>query len=211
MLAPYPFAKRLLDKTVSVLLLALLSPVLVLVLVAMTINTVVARRDRGPFLYRERRVSRGEEFDLLKFRTLRRAALGSQAGGEAHARLLEVNPENLTWTGRHILKPWYLDELPQLVNVLKGEMSLVGPRPWPPSLVAAQIAGGLDYRNEITAGWTGSAQVQKGVTEPAGYAELDLAYVEACRSWSGSRLARYDLCILWRTVKLIARGEGLRF
>ena len=208
---PYPRPKWLTDKGVSAFLLVLLSPVLAVVLVAMAADMVLVRRDRGPFLYRERRVSRGEQFDLLKFRTLRRTALERQTGGEAHARLLEIDEENLTWAGRRILKPWYFDELPQLVNVLKGDMSLVGPRPWPPSLVERQLADEIAYRNEITAGWTGPAQVQKGVTEPAGYTELDLAYVDACRTWSGGRLARYDLGILWQTVKLMARGEGLRF
>jgi lipopolysaccharide/colanic/teichoic acid biosynthesis glycosyltransferase len=150
-------------------------------------------------------------FALLKFRTLRRAALGTQVAGEAHARLLEADLENLTWAGRRVLKPWYLDELPQLLNVLKGDMSLVGPRPWPPSMVARQVEEGLGYRNEVVAGWTGPAQVQKGVTEPAGFTELDLEYVEACRTWSAGRLVRYDLGLLWQTLKLLARGEGLRF
>ncbi len=208
---PYPLPKRVTDKVISAFLLALLSPVFAIVFGAMAANKLLVRRDRGPFLYRERRVSRGEEFDLLKLRTLRLAALERQEGGEAHARLLEMDAGNLTWAGRRVLKPWYLDELPQLVNVLKGDMSLVGPRPWPPSLVARQLADGIDYRNDITAGWTGPAQVQKDVTEPAGYAALDLAYVDACRTWSGRRLLRYDLGILWRTVKLMARGEGLRF
>jgi lipopolysaccharide/colanic/teichoic acid biosynthesis glycosyltransferase len=208
---PYPLPKRLADKGVSALLLVLLSPLLAFVLVAMAADKLLVRLDRGPFLYRERRVTRGREFDLLKFRTLRRAALERQAGAEAHARLLELDAENLTWAGRRILKPWYLDELPQLVNVLRGDMSLVGPRPWPPSLVATQIAAGLDYRNVVTAGWTGPAQVQKDVTESSRYAELDLTYVDACRTLSGARLVRYDLGILWQTMKLMVRGEGLRF
>ena len=177
----------------------------------MAADIVFVARDRGGFLYRERRVSRGQEFDLLKFRTLQRSALSTQAEGEAHARLLEAAPANLTWAGRRVLKPWYLDELPQLINVLKGDMSLVGPRPWPPSMVAKQVSDGLDYRNLITAGWTGPAQVRKDVTEPSGYTELDLAYVDACRSWGAARLLRYDLGMLWQTVKLMARGEGLRF
>ena len=81
---------------------------------------------------------------------------------EAHARLHEADEANLTWAGRRVLKPWYLDELPQLWNVLRGDMSLVGPRPWPPSMVADQVAKGYTYRNEFVAGWTGPAQVQKG-------------------------------------------------
>ena len=74
----------------------------------------------------------------------------------------EADAENLTWAGRRLLKPWYLDELPQIWNVLRGDMSLVGPRPWPPSMVANQVAKGFTYRNEFVAGWTGPAQVREG-------------------------------------------------
>ena len=208
---PYPLAKKVTDKGISGALLVLLAPVFAVAYAGIALDQAFAARDRGPWLYRERRISRGREFELLKFRTLRTAALQQQRHGEAHARLLESDAENLTWAGRHILKPWYLDELPQLLNILRGDMSLVGPRPWPPSMVRDQVAEGLDYRKHVLPGWTGPVQVQKGIVEPAGYTKLDLAYVDACRSWSGLRLARYDLGILWRTLKVLARGEGLRF
>jgi lipopolysaccharide/colanic/teichoic acid biosynthesis glycosyltransferase len=194
-----------------VLLLVLLSPLIAVVLVAMALDALFVPADRGGFLYRETRITRGHEFGLLKFRTLRRAAVQTQVGGEAHARLLEADPQNLTWAGRRILKPWYLDEIPQLVNVLRGDMSLVGPRPWPPSLVEQQVVSGLDYRTRITAGWTGPAQVRKDLAAPESYAELDLEYVAACRTWGAGRLVRHDLSLLWQTVKLLVRGEGLRF
>jgi lipopolysaccharide/colanic/teichoic acid biosynthesis glycosyltransferase len=208
---PYPIPKRLLDKGLAAALVVVLAPVFAVAATAMGVDMALARRDRGPWLYREHRISRGRGFDLLKFRTLRRDVLEAAGGTEAHARLLEADSGNLTWSGRRILKPWYFDELPQLFNVLRGDMSLVGPRPWPPSMVQGQIAAGHDYRNRVIAGWTGPAQVQKGITEPAGYTELDLAYVEACRTWTGARLLRYDLGMLWRTAKVIAKGEGLRF
>ena len=211
--ATYPASKRALDLSVSIALVLVLSPVFAIVVGAIGLDKLVARRDRGTWLYRERRISRGREFDLLKFRTLRRDVLerATTTGEESHARLLEGDETNLTWAGRRILKPWYLDELPQLFNVLRGDMSLVGPRPWPPSMVETQRAKGHDYRDHVIAGWTGPAQVQKGVTEPAGYTELDLAYVEECRTLRGLRLVSLDLEILWRTVKVMARGEGLRF
>ena len=130
---------------------------------------------------------------------------------ESHARMHEADEANLTWAGRRLLKPWYLDELPQLWNVLRGDMSLVGPRPWPPSMVANQVAQGLTYRNEFVAGWTGPAQVEKGVTETAGYAVLDVAYVEAARAAGARTLLRMDIAILWKTLLVMARGEGLEF
>lgn len=205
---PYPFLKRVTDRVLTALLLALLAPVLAFVSGAIGLDMLLSRRDRGLWLYRERRISRGREFDLLKFRVLRQEALER---AEGHSRLLENDAENLTWAGRRILKPWYLDELPQLVNILRGDMSLVGPRPWPVSVVKEQVATGLDYRNRVIAGWTGPAQVRKGLVETAHYTELDLAYVEACRTWPGTRLVRHDLVLLWKTVKLIVRGEGLEF
>ena len=206
----YPAAKRVLDESIAVVLLVVLSPVFAFLFVAVGLDMTFRREDRGPWIYRERRISQGREFDLLKFRTLRRDALAAMHG-ESHVRLLEADESNLTWSGRRILKPWYLDELPQLWNVLRGDMSLVGPRPWPPSMVATQVAQGLTYRNDFVAGWTGPAQVQKGATETSGYAELDVAYVNACRRGPATRVVREDLRILWRTALVMARGEGLEF
>jgi lipopolysaccharide/colanic/teichoic acid biosynthesis glycosyltransferase len=207
----YPTPKRILDKGLSASLLVVLSPVFAFVAGAMGADMLLRRRDRGPWLYREPRISRGREFDLLKFRTLRCDVLEASVGDEAHARLLEADPANLTWAGRRVLKPWYLDELPQLWNVLRGDMSLVGPRPWPPSMVGSQVEKGFTYRNEFVAGWTGPAQVRKGAVESAGYTELDIEYVSRCRRSSAAGMVRRDLGILWRTVRLLARGEGLAY
>jgi lipopolysaccharide/colanic/teichoic acid biosynthesis glycosyltransferase len=207
----YPLAKKVEDRAIALGLVVVLSPVFAAAYGAMAYDKLRHPANRGPWLYRERRISRGREFDLLKFRTLRRDVLERAAGEEAHARLYEADEVNLTWAGRRVLKPWYLDELPQLFNVLRGEMSLVGPRPWPPSMVAGQVEKGLTYRNEVMAGWTGPAQVQKGITEPAGFSALDLEYVEATRRSSGLGVVRRDLGILWRTVTVMARGEGLQF
>ena len=203
-MVPYPLSKRVFDKAVAGALLVLVAPVLVVVLAAMAFDVVLSRRDRGPFLYREQRVSRGRTFDLLKFRTLR-----TDVAAEGHARLREADPANLTWAGRHILKPWYLDELPQLLNVLRGDISLVGPRPWPPQLVERQVAEGKDYRLRIAAGLTGAAQVTKGGDQL--FADLDEQYVEACRTLGGWALLRYDLRILRETFRVLARGEGLAY
>jgi lipopolysaccharide/colanic/teichoic acid biosynthesis glycosyltransferase len=211
--ASYPRPKLILDKVLSAVLLIVLSPVLAFLFAATALDGLLRRRDRGPFLYREPRISRGREFDLLKFRTLRSEALECMAGSaqEAHARLLEADEENLTWAGKRLLKPWYLDELPQLWNVLRGDMSLVGPRPWPPSMAADQIAKGITYRRDFVAGWTGPAQVAKGITESSGYAALDSEYVDRCLASRALDMIRADLGYLWRTVVVVAKGEGLRF
>jgi lipopolysaccharide/colanic/teichoic acid biosynthesis glycosyltransferase len=201
--------KRLLDVVISGALLLLVAPVVLFILAAFALNMVLSVRDRGGVFYREPRISRGRTFGLLKFRTLRHDVLAEMQLVGGHARLYEADPANLTWVGRRILKPWYLDEIPQLWNVLLGEISLVGPRPWPPNMVAQQIAEGLTYRSEIPAGLTGPAQVTKG--SKLRYADLDLTYVERLRTLGSLTLLRYDLGILWRTVAVIARGEGLSY
>ena len=208
---PYPLGKQVLDRTVSAALLVAAAPLFAGACVVMGADMALCRGDRGPWLYRERRISRGREFDLLKFRTLRRDVLEAEGGVAGHARLFEADPKNLTWAARRVLKRWYLDELPQLFNVLRGDLSLVGPRPWPLQMVAQQVADGIDYRLRIMAGWTGPAQVKKGITEPEGYTALDLGYVEACHTSSARQLLRHDLGILLETVKVVARGEGLEF
>jgi lipopolysaccharide/colanic/teichoic acid biosynthesis glycosyltransferase len=209
-MSSYPTAKRALDVSMSLALLVLLAPVFAFLFVAMGVDMLRCSRDRGQWLYRETRISRGREFELLKFRTLRRGAL-AEMDETSHARMLEADPSNLTWAGRRVLKPWYLDELPQLWNVLRGDMSLVGPRPWPPPMVANQVANGFTYRNEFVAGWTGPVQVRKGVAAPADYTALDVAYVERCRTSSSLSILQADIALLWRTVRAIARGEGLQF
>jgi lipopolysaccharide/colanic/teichoic acid biosynthesis glycosyltransferase len=181
----------------------------VALLAAMAVNMIVSRRDRGGLFYRETRISRGRPFGLLKFRTLRREVLDEMRVAGRHARLYEADPGNLTWAGRRLLKPWYLDEVPQLLNVVRGDISLVGPRPWPPAMVQRQVAEGRDYRNRILGGLTGPAQVTKG--EGVAFEDLDSLYLERFSTLSGWALVRYDLQILWRTVVVIARGEGLNY
>jgi lipopolysaccharide/colanic/teichoic acid biosynthesis glycosyltransferase len=199
----------MLDAAVAGTLLLLSSPVVLVVGAAMAVDIATSRRDRGPFLYRERRVSRGRVFGLLKFRTLRLDVLAEMEAAGGHARLYEVDSANLTWAGRRMLKPWYLDELPQLVNVLRGDISLVGPRPWPPEMVDRQAADGQSYRKQIVAGLTGPAQVTKGGGQR--YEDLDLEYVRLCRTLGSWALVKYDIGILAQTVRVIARGEGLNF
>jgi lipopolysaccharide/colanic/teichoic acid biosynthesis glycosyltransferase len=201
-----PRAKRALDLLVAGSLLVVLLPVIALVLLAFALDALLVPRDRGSLFYSEPRISRGRTFDLLKFRTLKRELLERAAG---HARPHEASSENLTWVGRRVLKPWYVDELPQLLNVLRGDISLVGPRPWPPHMVERQRSQGLTYRDEVSAGLTGPAQVSKGSDRP--FADLDLVYLDRVRALSSWGLLRYDLQILLRTVAVIARGQGLSY
>jgi len=201
-----PAAKRAFDVAISASLIVALAPVWAVVLSAVGLDMLRCPRDRGRVFYRERRISRGRPFDLLKLRTLRESVLVEADG---HVRPFEADAKNLTWAGRRVLKPLYLDELPQLVNVLRGEMSLVGPRPWPPELVERQLARGVDYRLRVTAGWTGPAQVSKGLDVQ--YENLDRAYIELLETRPAREVVRHDLRILRRTLATMLRREGLAY
>ena len=191
---------------VSGSLLVLLAPVWAAVVGAVGLDMLRCPRDRGPLFYRESRVSAGRTFGLLKFRTLRGDVLAVAAG---HVRPYEADVANLTWAGRRVLKPMYLDELPQLVNILLGDMSLVGPRPWPDELVERQVARGVDYRLRVPAGWTGPAQVSKG--RDVQFEQLDLDYVALLESGTSWAVVRRDLSVLKSTVRTMLRGEGLAY
>ena len=208
---PYPLAKRLFDRAAAVCLIVLLSPLLLLALVVLALDMLLEPRDRGRWLYRERRISRGGEFDVLKFRVLREDVLAEIAErDDAYARLYERDHDNLTRAGR-ILKRIYADELPQLLNVLRGDISLVGPRPWPVPMVERQVAAGLDYRLYVTAGWTGPAQVRKDSRAKSQATSLDLEYVGLCRSLSGPQLLWHDVRVLGQSLRTVLRGRGLRY
>jgi len=172
--------KRTLDIAAAFAGLILLAPVLV------ALAILVAVTSKGPVLFRQERVGKNERtFICNKFRTM--------VQGTAQRGTHEISPRALTSAGA-FLRALKLDELPQLWNVLRGEMSLVGPRPCLPNqqrLIAERRA-----RNVFSAtpGITGLAQV-KGVdmSEPERLAEIDQAYM---RSWSMGM----DLKLIFRTL-----------
>jgi exopolysaccharide biosynthesis polyprenyl glycosylphosphotransferase len=174
----------------SVGLLACL-PVLPLVAVAIWLE------DRGAVFYRQERMGLdGRRFQILKLRTMRADAESSS--GPVWA--IKDDPRRTRFGG--LLRRWSLDELPQLWNVLKGDMSLVGPRPERPSFVQEFKHKVPQYmvRHRVRAGITGWAQVHgwRGNTSIRKRIEYDLYYIE---NWS----LKLDLKILWMTLR-----QGLR-
>ncbi|MEA2222541.1 MAG: hypothetical protein QOH83_917 [Solirubrobacteraceae bacterium] len=183
--------RRAFDVTAAAAGLVLSSPLLALAIVAICLES------RGGAFYRQRRVGKdGHEFDVLKLRTM-------VAGAEHIGAGLAVNTGDarITRVGR-ILRRTSLDELPNLVNVLRGEMAIVGPRPTLPTQVA-QYTERERGRLAIRPGITGWAQVNGRTSLPwAQRIELDLWYIEH-RTW------RLDLTILWRSARMVVVGEGL--
>jgi lipopolysaccharide/colanic/teichoic acid biosynthesis glycosyltransferase len=183
--------RRLIDIVVSAVLLVISSPVLLLAIVAIRLTS------RGKAIYRQRRSGlHGVQFDMLKLRTMVDGAEHIGAGLAVNA-----NDSRITRVGA-LLRRTSLDELPNLLNVLRGEMTLVGPRPTLPAQVA-QYTARQHGRLSVKPGITGWAQVNGRASLPwSERIELDLYYIE-------HRSLLLDLRILLRTPTLVLAGGGL--
>ena len=208
---PIPLLKATFDKVVALLMVIALSPLSLLVALAIKINGWLHPEDRGPVFYKEARVSQDRIFDLYKFRVLKTAVIeeARREKGYDHAKPLEGREENKTRVGRW-LQRWYLDELPQLFNILKGDLSLVGPRPWPVQQHREELAQGIYRKRLLRPGLTGLAQAHKDeLSAMGGDRVLDEAYIEACRTLGPVRLLLFDLRVIVDTFKILAKGQGL--
>ena len=182
---------RAVDVFIAALGLAVLSPLLLLAAIAIKLDS------RGPVLYRQRRAGlHGAPFELFKLRTMHQGADPVGVG----TPVLEGDPR-VTRVGA-FLRRFSLDELPNLVNVLRGDLAIVGPRP----TLEAQVELYTPHqrrRLDVRPGITGWAQVNGRAGIPwEERIELDVWYVE-------HRSARLDLRILARTARLLLTGHGL--
>ena len=186
--------KRLFDIVVSILLLVPGVPLVILAALA------VAATSRGGVFYRQTRVGKdGRLFDLWKLRTMR-----SGAEIETGAVLASPGDARVTFVGR-LLRSARIDEIPQLWNVLIGDMSLVGPRPERPEFTArfSRSVAGYSLRHSVRPGLTGLAQVSGDyATEPEIKLRYDLAYLN---NWSFG----LDLSILMRTLPVVLTRRGV--
>jgi lipopolysaccharide/colanic/teichoic acid biosynthesis glycosyltransferase len=185
--------KRALDVFVALIGLAVLSPLFLLIAV------VILSSSGGPVYFLQERVGLlGKPFRIIKFRTMVRDAYTLSGG-----RIVGEDSQLITKSGR-FLRRWSLDELPELVNVLKGDMSLVGPRPTLPEQVAAYDPF-QRRRLEVRPGITGWAQVNGRMSmDWAHRIPLDVWYVEHRSLW-------LDLRILVRTVDVVTRHADVYY
>ena len=198
--APHDLTKRIVDVGLAIILLVLLSPV-----IAVVVLLIWAEGD-GPVLYISERIGRnGCPFLMYKFRTM-------VAGAELMKRDLEIYNERnavlfkmsrdprITRIGR-FLRKYSVDEIPQLLNILRGEMSLVGPRP--PLADEVEKYNSHEFiRFRVQPGITGLWQIQARRSPSFhDYTRLDSAYIRDWSFW-------LDLKIIWRTIGVVLAGTG---
>lgn len=213
------FARRCLDLVAAMALILLFLPVMIAIAVAVRLDS------RGPAMFRQRRVGyREREFTVYKFRSMRldadeerhreyiSALIGTDGGagsdaepegdGDGETLYKLAVDDRITPVGRRI-RSWSVDELPQLFNVVLGDMSLVGPRPAIPYEVESYPAW-YSKRFAVKPGLTGLWQVSgRNRLSYARRVELDVEYVTNWSLW-------LDIKILFRTVRAVISGEGSR-
>ena len=185
--------KRILDFSLSTVGLIILSPVYVILVIAIKADS------KGPILFKQKRVGIHKHlFNIYKFRTM---SIDTPKDTPTH--MLKNPDQYITKVGKFLRKT-SLDELPQIFNILKGDMSLVGPRPERPEIAAlySERIPEFDYRLKVKAGLTGYAQVYgKYNTTPYDKLKLDLTYIETYS-------LKLDLKLLMLTFKILFQKEN---
>ncbi len=194
----YAVTKRILDMISSVVLCIIASPVILLTALLVKLTS------KGPILYSQTRVGKdGKHFEIYKFRTMK-----IDAEKETGPVWAAANDNRLTSIGGFLRKA-HIDELPQIINVFKGDMSLIGPRPERPVFVTQfkEAIPGYEERLSIKPGITGLAQVwhryDETIEDVKKKLKYDLLYIKKMCLWS-------DINITLRTIRVILTGEGAR-
>jgi lipopolysaccharide/colanic/teichoic acid biosynthesis glycosyltransferase len=205
-----PRAKRVFDIIMAALLILLLSPLILLILILFFLEQIFAPSSRGPLFYSETRISKGRPFKIFKFRIFKIQSSQNyfKEHGYVETKAVESDKNNLTFTGK-VLKQIYMDEFPQLYNVLKGDMTLVGPRP--SNIVVTWQDGkeGRFQRYLFTCGLTGPFQVIKDSKVPHNQSQIDMGYIQFCKNNPGWRVVLKDLNCLLSTIFTVIRAKGV--
>lgn len=184
--------KRLLDLVVCIPVSVVLMPLFLI------ISLMIKLYDGGPVLYKQPRLTiNGKVFNIYKFRSMR---MDSEKEG---AQLAKKHDDRVTPIGR-VLRALHFDEFPQLINIIKGDMSLVGPRPERPEIAEQykEVIPEFDFRLKVKAGLTGYAQVYgKYNTTPYDKLKLDLTYIENYTFW-------LDIKLMFLTFKILFQKEN---
>jgi lipopolysaccharide/colanic/teichoic acid biosynthesis glycosyltransferase len=205
---PPRWTKSLFDKLVAAAMLLVAGPVLLLLKIAYLIEGWLAPDSAGPLIFYYNAVSAGRVIPKYKIRLIKMRFIDPE-GAKRHDWLAyagEWTPESRTWVGRFV-KKFYLDELPQFYSVLKGDMSIVGPRPLSVLHYERDLAQGNVTRRLLLGGLLGLGHIHKGTSE-MGNPVYEYEYIDQYLKRSSFGLLMLDLWIIWRGVVVILKGGG---
>jgi lipopolysaccharide/colanic/teichoic acid biosynthesis glycosyltransferase len=202
------FFKTVFDKLVALLLLLLASPILLLLKMAYVIEGLLIPENSGPMFFYYNAVSGGRIIPKYKIRLIKTKYIEPE-GAKRHDWLAfsaEWSPDSRTHVGS-FAKRYYLDELPQFYSVLKGDMSIVGPRPLAILHYERDMLQGNVTRFLLRGGMLGLGHVNKGTPE-MGNPIYEYEYVDQYLKRSSLGLLLLDLWVIWRGVVVIVKGGG---
>jgi lipopolysaccharide/colanic/teichoic acid biosynthesis glycosyltransferase len=204
-----PLPKLIFDKLLAFIILTCCLPIIILLLLFNWIEGIFIRENRGPLFFYYNAVSRGNVFKKYKIRLIKLKFINKelQAKGDWHAFMNEWDPEARTHLGKFV-KKFYLDEIPQFFNVLKGDMSIVGPRPIAVHHYERDLAQGNIPRSLVRGGLLGYGHVRKGTPE-FGKPIYEYEYVYRYLHYSPFRLLLLDLYIIGKGIVVMVKGKGL--
>jgi len=205
---PVPLVKSLFDKLVAGLILLLCLPILGGLYLFNWLEGFLVKQNRGPLFFHYNAVSAGKVFRKWKIRIIKEEFVNKelQAKGDWHAFMNEWMPEARTTLGRFV-KKFYLDEIPQFYSVLRGDMSIVGPRPLAVHHYERDLKQGNVPRSLVRGGLLGYGHVRKGTAE-FGDPVYEYEYVFRYLHYPWYRLLLLDLYIIWRGLILMLKGGG---
>lgn len=201
--------KAMFDRTVALAGLVVATPIFLLLFAGYLLDGLLNRDNRGPAFVYYWAISAGRKFPKYKFRTIKTGCVDQELAkrGDWHAYAGEWTPESLTKVGRFVKKT-YLDELPQLWNILRGDMSFVGPRPLAVHHYERDLAQGNVSRMLLKGGLVGQGQALKG-TDNLGDPSAEYDYIEKYLSLSETGLLWHDLKTIGRSLAVVLQAKGL--
>lgn len=203
--------KAIFDRSLAALGLILTLPLFALASLAILLDGLIRPADRGPVFYRETRISKGEPFTLFKFRTMQVDAIREVMAKGLTVKSLERQDRGHMPVG-NFLRRYYLDELPQLLNILRGDMSFVGPRPSAPREYQRELEKGILRKGLARAGLVGLQQASKGHTKSHDEEiRLDYEYVRRAGFMNPTRRLAFDVSIMMRSIRILLEGKGLSY
>ena len=201
--------KYLFDKIVAFFVLLIVTPLLMLLKAAYIIEGMIIPGSRGPMIFSYNAVSAGTTFKKYKIRLIKTKFIDQEGAkrGDWHAYSAEWSPVTRTYVGSFV-KKFYLDEIPQFYCVLKGDMSIVGPRPLAVHHYERDLKQGNVTRSLIKGGLIGLGHVLKG-TPQMGEPIYEYEYIDQYLKSSSIGLLWLDMKIIWRGIKVIIKAKGL--
>lgn len=199
--------KHGIDRVLAASALIMLAPFFALVAVGILAESLFRPRSRGPVFVSEERITEGRPFALIKFRSYYLQDDEKQADKKGTTDF--INDRDVTILGR-ILRKFYLDELPQLFNIVTGDMSFIGPRPVPEVQYVNVLKAGYQSKRVLRAGLGGPVQALKGQWKRLGnYLLADEDLVRAYGESSSLGVLGIDLRIIWRSIGKAVEGDGM--